>query len=265
MLFGLASISWPRPANHVEYSCYVKNQWDSWSDEASADPDLSPRANAPGRRVSRIGPVAWLRRRYFERDTALHDEYYNETYYEEDFGPTRQSSPAKCRAMLRHLGPADVLDVGCGTGEYLEAFRNAGVPGRGADLATTALEQCRAKGLEVARIDLSKGQELPWDRRPGLQLRSRRAHPRGGCHRVRRDPDRRGKHICLTAAAPGQAGLCHFNCKPKSFWIRLFADRGFAFDEALTGRWERENVEAGLAPWLCHNLMVFHAPDQRRA
>ena len=56
------------------------------------------------------------------------------------------------------------------------------------------------------------------------------------------------KHVCLTAAGPGQAGLCHVNCQPKSFWIRLFADQGFAFDEVLTDRWQRENAEAGLAP-----------------
>jgi SAM-dependent methyltransferase len=217
------------------------------------------------RRVSRIGPVAWLRRRYFERDTALHDEYYNEAYYEEDFGPTRQSAPAMCRAMLRHLGPADVLDVGCGTGEYLEAFRNAGVPGRGVELATAALEQCRAKGLEVARIDLSKGQELPWTADLVFSFEVAEHIPEEAATGfVETLTAAARKHICLTAAAPGQAGLCHVNCKPKSFWIRLFADRGFAFDEALTGRWERENAEAGLAHWLCYNLMVFHAPAERR-
>ena len=113
------------------------------------------------RSVSGIGPVAWLRR-YLERDTALHDEYYTASYYEEDCAATRQSAPAMCRAMLRYLEPADVLDVGCGTGEYLEAFRDAGVPGRGVELATAALEQCQAKGLEVSRVDLSKGEALPW-------------------------------------------------------------------------------------------------------
>jgi predicted TPR repeat methyltransferase len=92
----------------------------------------------------------------------LHDEHYTAAYYEEDCGATRRSAPAMCRAMLRHLGPADVLDVGCGTGEYLEAFRDADLPGRGVELATAALEQCRANGLEVDRVDLSKGQGLPW-------------------------------------------------------------------------------------------------------
>ena len=71
------------------------------------------------------------------------------------------------------------------------------------------------------------------------------------------------RHVCLTAAAPGQVGLCHVNCQPKSYWIRLFAGRGFVFDEALTGRWQRANTEADLATWLCHNLMIFHAPAGR--
>jgi len=216
------------------------------------------------RRVSRTGPIAWLRP-YFERDSALHDEYYTGAYYEEDLGLTRQSAPAMCRAMIRHLGPADVLDVGCGTGEYLEAFRNAGVRGRGVELATAALEQCRAKGLEVARVDLSKRQALPWTADLVFSFEVAEHIPEeAAAGFVRALTAAARKHICLTAAHPGQAGLCHVNCQPKSFWIRLFADRGFAFDEALTGRWERENAEAGLAPWLCNNLMVFHAPAGRR-
>ena len=200
------------------------------------------------RRVSRIGPVAWLRRRYFERDTALHDEFYNEAYYEEDFGPTRQSAPAMCRAMLRHLGPADVLDVGCGTGEYLEAFRNAGVPGRGVDLATAALEQCRAKGLEVARIDLSKGQELPWTADLVFSFEVAEHIPGEAAIGFVATLTAAAQAICLTAAAPGQAGLCHVNCKPKSFWVHLFADRGFAFDEGADRPVEARERRGGASP-----------------
>ena len=37
-----------------------------------------------------------------------------------------------------------------------------------------------------------EGTGVTLDRRPGLQLRGRRAHPRGGGHRVRQGPDRRG-------------------------------------------------------------------------
>jgi hypothetical protein len=44
-----------------------------------------------------------------------------------------------------------------------------------------------------------------------------------------------------------RAETCWHLCQPKSLWIRPFADRGFAFDETLTGRWERENAEVGLA------------------
>jgi SAM-dependent methyltransferase len=218
------------------------------------------------RRASSLGPFVWLRQRYFERDTALHDDLYTAAYYEEELGPTRQSAPAMCRAMLRHLGPADVLDVGCGTGEYLEAFRAAGVTGHGVELATAALEQCRAKGLDVARVDLSKGQELPWTADLVYSFEVAEHIPEeAAIGFVRALTTAARKHICLTAAAVGQAGLCHVNCQPKSFWIRLFADRGFAFDEVLTSRWECENAEAGLASWLCGNLMVFHAPSERSA
>lgn len=44
-------------------------------------------------------------------------------------------------------GRRDVLDVGCGRGEFLDALRSAEIPGRGTDLDPAMVEHCRAKGL----------------------------------------------------------------------------------------------------------------------
>jgi SAM-dependent methyltransferase len=50
-------------------------------------------------------------------------------------------------------GASDVLDVGCGRGEFLDLLRGAGVSGRGIDLNHEMVELCRARGLDVARAD----------------------------------------------------------------------------------------------------------------
>jgi SAM-dependent methyltransferase len=217
------------------------------------------------RMVYRLGPVARLRRRYFEQDSSLHDEYYTGAYFDGvEFASTRQAAPMICRAMIRDFQPTDVLDVGCGNGDYLEAFRDAGIPARGVELASAALERCRAKGLEVARVDLSRATELPWTADLVFSFEVAEHIPEESAPGfVRALTAAARRHVCLTAAAPGQVGLCHVNCQPKSYWIRLFAERGFVFDEALTGRWQRANTEADLANWLCHNLMIFHAPAGR--
>jgi SAM-dependent methyltransferase len=47
----------------------------------------------------------------------------------------------------------DVLDVGCGRGEFLQALAERGVRARGIDLNHEMVEQCRAAGLDVAEAD----------------------------------------------------------------------------------------------------------------
>ena len=47
-----------------------------------------------------------------------------------------------------------VLDIGCGRGEFLELMREAGVPARGIDLGRESVELCRGKGLDAEVADL---------------------------------------------------------------------------------------------------------------
>jgi O-antigen chain-terminating methyltransferase len=51
-------------------------------------------------------------------------------------------------------GCKDVLDLGCGRGEFLELMREAGIPARGIDINPEAVEACRNKGLGAAVADL---------------------------------------------------------------------------------------------------------------
>jgi len=52
------------------------------------------------------------------------------------------------------IGRENVLDIGCGRGEFLEAMRDAGVPARGIDLSEESVAMCRAKGLHAEVADL---------------------------------------------------------------------------------------------------------------
>ena len=54
----------------------------------------------------------------------------------------------------RFRGHASVLDIGCGRGEMLEVFREAGINAVGIDLNEDSLAVCRGKGLEVESANL---------------------------------------------------------------------------------------------------------------
>jgi SAM-dependent methyltransferase len=50
-------------------------------------------------------------------------------------------------------GASDVLDFGCGRGEFLDLLREQGISARGVDLNHEMVEICRGRGLEVAEGD----------------------------------------------------------------------------------------------------------------
>jgi O-antigen chain-terminating methyltransferase len=50
-------------------------------------------------------------------------------------------------------GASDVVDVGCGRGEFLALLRGAGIAARGVDQNHEMVERCRARGFAVAETD----------------------------------------------------------------------------------------------------------------
>ena len=61
---------------------------------------------------------------------------------------------AQAMYVEEFAGAGDVLDLGCGRGEFLEAARDAGISARGIDLNPEAVALCRAKGLDAAVADI---------------------------------------------------------------------------------------------------------------
>ncbi len=51
-------------------------------------------------------------------------------------------------------GRKNVVDIGCGRGEFLEMMREAGVPARGIDTSSESIALCRQKGLSAETADL---------------------------------------------------------------------------------------------------------------
>ena len=65
-----------------------------------------------------------------------------------------RGAPEEIRARLVDYvplfeGASDVLDIGCGRGEFLDLLRERGVGARGLDINTEMVEACRARGLEA--------------------------------------------------------------------------------------------------------------------
>ncbi len=56
--------------------------------------------------------------------------------------------------VAKFQGAAEILDLGCGRGEFLEVAHDAGIPARGIDQSEESVAICRAKNLNAQRADL---------------------------------------------------------------------------------------------------------------
>ena len=84
---------------------------------------------------------------------------------EDRFRGTREEIKERFKIYLPHVEPVrdyGVIDLGCGRGEWLELLKESGIYARGVEKNLVAIEQCRARGLEVVETDvLAHLQGLP--------------------------------------------------------------------------------------------------------
>jgi SAM-dependent methyltransferase len=87
-----------------------------------------------------------------------------QSWFGEDYKalyPHRDDSQAgvQADALIRAAGfdsSWNILDVGCGAGRHLRAFRTRGLRATGIDLSPVLLRDARAEGLNVARADMRR-------------------------------------------------------------------------------------------------------------
>jgi SAM-dependent methyltransferase len=75
--------------------------------------------------------------------------------YAERFGGTREERRERLRRYVtRFDGRPEVLDAGCGRGEFLELLREANIAAVGVERAEAMVTQCRSLGLDVIHDDV---------------------------------------------------------------------------------------------------------------
>jgi SAM-dependent methyltransferase len=104
----------------------------------------------------------------FQVQSGLNEEGFDELYasFEDQFRGDPEEIKTRLRVYLPILERAnvtqDLLDIGCGRGEWLELLRETGKQGRGVDHNRVFIDRCRRLGLDVVQRDaIAYLSELP--------------------------------------------------------------------------------------------------------
>ena len=85
---------------------------------------------------------------------ATEGQSYRYVAFENRFRGSMDEIRARVAAYVPQFeGASDVLDVGCGRGEFLDLLRERGISATGVDINQDMVELCRARGLQVVQGD----------------------------------------------------------------------------------------------------------------
>ncbi|HEX8523713.1 MAG TPA: class I SAM-dependent methyltransferase [Tepidisphaeraceae bacterium] len=204
-----------------------------------------------------FGPLARLKSQV-KSGMATHDDIYTPAYYMERRQGARQSARIIAQSLVETFHPRDVLDVGSGTGDLVQALLALGVNASGLEYSDAALAICRRENIPVQKFDLEKDQ-LPSDVRAEIITSAEVAEhlPASCADRYVDLLARATRGVVFTAAIPGQGGTDHVNEQPHAYWIEKFNARGFELDLVTTTHWRDDWQRQGILDHYHKNLMIF--------
>ena len=169
---------------------------------------------------------------------------------------TAAPSARRVVPLVRALTAVEsVVDVGCGTGAWLNAFADEGAGEvLGLDGDWVGEDQLLIEPSNFIRCDLSK--KLPVERVFDLAISlevAEHLHEEFAFGFIG-ELTRLAPVVLFSAANPGQGGINHFNEQPPGYWAELFAKHGFVVIDTI--RWQVWN-DPLVTWWYKQNIVLY--------
>lgn len=182
------------------------------------------------------------------------EKIYNQKFYKTIQTGSSDSAAIIVPLLMEYVRPSSVIDVGCGTGDWLYEFLKFGVDIVGIDGAYLPVNTLKIPKEKILLKDLNE--PLSINRRFDLVVSlevAEHLYPERAESFVS-DLTHLAPIILFSAAVPGQGGHNHVNEQWPSYWARLFNKHDYIVVDILRSLlWDNGKIQW----WYRQNLLIF--------
>jgi SAM-dependent methyltransferase len=185
--------------------------------------------------------------------------FYDSGFYDDIDEMSRSSAAAIVPWLVAALAPGSVVDVGCGRGAWLAAFKNAGVD----DILGLDGDYVDRKALHIdpgafRAVDLQAPPDLGREFDLVVSLEVAEHLPGSQADDFVRFLTGLGPQVLFSGAAPGQGGVHHVNEQWPAYWADRFQSHGYRAVDVVRNRfWNDDRV----AFYFAQNVVVYARHD----
>ena len=184
---------------------------------------------------------------------------YDTSFWADQGNLGRRAAAHVVPVVLRYVQPRSVVDLGCGIGEWLQAFRQHGVEDYlGVDAPYIDPSLLVIPGDNFLPHDLTTPLQLDREFDLVISLETAEHLAPEAAETFVESLARLGPVILFSAALPHQGGVHHVNEQWPDYWREKFARRGFVIVDCIRRHiWSTEEV----AFWYAQNTFFYARQD----
>tara|TARA_R110002153_G_scaffold274109_1_gene447177 strand:- start:124 stop:1788 length:1665 start_codon:yes stop_codon:yes gene_type:complete len=154
--------------------------------------------------------------------------------------------------IKKYFKPKEVVDIGCGSGLYVDSLRDQKIKTVGYDI--NPIVEGKKYLTKKSIFDINHKSELIICLEVAEHIETKHNDEIVKSLYNNLKP---GGTLIFTAAFPGQQGIGHINCQSKEYWLEKFVDIGLIRDTKAEDNWEKTMSKKRHMGWFRINKLIF--------